>query len=162
VINVDPDLVDSIPENDHLLYLSSYGKHRHEPLFIQRNRERWWDQQTGNSSTFYFSPQGLINPFVFSRSQTIAHIFISLQTRTRLRLHLLHRQKHQASVSIQEKGRVLRLISTNELPDRLRLQDFELDQLDPGRYELELVVVEGFYCLRDIFVEFSEDLPMGM
>jgi hypothetical protein len=55
VINVDPDLVDSIPENDHLLYINSFGGK--EPAFIQRNRDRWWDQQTSNSSTFYFSPQ---------------------------------------------------------------------------------------------------------
>lgn len=55
VINVDPDLVHFIPENEHLLYLSSSsGK---EPEFIQRNRDRWWDQQRSNSSTFYFSPQ---------------------------------------------------------------------------------------------------------
>jgi len=55
VINVDPDLVDSISENDHLLYLSFYGRHLQEPSFIQQNRERWWHQQTSNSSTFYFS-----------------------------------------------------------------------------------------------------------
>jgi len=35
-----------------------------------------------------------------------------------------------------------------------------LDHLKPGRHELELVVMQGgYYYLRDIFVEFFEDLP---
>ena len=54
---------------------------------------------------------------------------------------------------------MLRLISTNEISKKLRLQDFELDELEPGRHELELVVTEGKYSLRDIFTEFFEDLP---
>src|SRR6266446_3866679 len=81
VINMDPDLVDSIPENDHLLYISSDGGH--QPAFIQRNLDRWWGQQTSNSSTFYFSPQHVSHRFVYSSQATIAHIFISLITPSR-------------------------------------------------------------------------------
>jgi hypothetical protein len=83
VIGVDPALVDSIPENDHLIYISSpSGK---EPLFIQRNRELLWnrlEQTSGNSSTFYFSPQGVSKggQCVFSQGGTISHIFIFLAT----------------------------------------------------------------------------------
>ena len=163
VINVGPDLVNSIPENDHLLYLSSYGDHWQEPPFIQRNRERWWKQQTNNSSTFYFSPQYVraLGHCVASGSGTIAHIFIFLRSRTRLRLRLLHYCYESTSVSIREKSNMLQdLITTDEIPTELQLQDFELDQLEPGEHELELVVdsIEGGYCLRDIFVEFFEDL----
>ncbi len=156
VINVPPRLVDSIPENNHLLYLSSNGGQ--EPPFIQRNRDRWWDQQINNSSTFYFSPQWVFPTYVYSKSHTIAHIFIFLLTRTRLRLHLLHHREDQVSVSIQEKDNEVRFISADEISEELRLQDFELDWFEPGRHELQLVVressEEGLYCLRDILVEF--------
>ncbi len=160
VINLPSRLVNSIPENNHLLYLSSNGGQ--EPPFIQRNRDRWWDQQTSNSSTFYFSPQWVISSCVYSQSYTIAHIFIFLLTRTRLRLCLLHCQTIQVSVSIQEKDNQLRLISADEISEELRLQDFELNWFEPGRHELQLVVressEEGLYCLRDILVEFFDNL----
>ena len=160
MINVPSHLVDSIPENDHLLYLSSEGGQ--EPPFIKRNRDRWWDQQTSNSSTFYFSPQRVFSAYVYSHSHTIAHIFIFLQTRTRLRLRLLHRQFNRVSVSIQEKDNEVRFISADEILEELRLQDFELDWFEPGRHELQLVVRQseawGKYHLRDILVEFFEHL----
>ena len=159
MINVPSHLVDSIPENNHLLYLSSEGGQ--EPPFIQWNRDRWWDQQTTNSSTFYFSPQGVFSTYVYSHSHTIAHIFIFLQTRTRLRLRLLHRA-NRVSVSIQEKDNQLRLISADEISEQLQLQDFELDWFEPGRHELQLVIREseerGIYFLRDILVEFFENM----
>ena len=162
VISVPPDLVNSIPKNDHLLYLGSYGEHWQEPLFIQQNRERWWEQQTSNSSTFYFSPELVFHNdlVVASGSGTIAHIFIFLQSRIRLQLRLLHQGYHpfQVSVSLQDKNNKLHLISTN-VPEKLHLQDFEMGQLEPGRHELELVVMKGVYLLRDILVEFFEDLP---
>ncbi|KDR69085.1 hypothetical protein GALMADRAFT_145807 [Galerina marginata CBS 339.88] len=165
VIDVDPDLVDSIPENDHLLYLSSNGGN--EPAFIQRNRDRWWDQQASNSSTFYFSPYGVDEDgpgsSVCSKDGTIAHIFIFPKTPSRVRLRLLHRRVGAMSVSIQEDRTELRLISSNEIPEELKLQDFELDQFMPGRHELELVVTKtsivGAYFLRDIFVEFLDNPP---
>ncbi len=160
VINVPSHLVDSIPENNHLLYLSSEGGQ--EPPFIQRNRDRWWDQQISNSSTFYFSPQRVFSTYIYSHSHTIAHIFIFLQTRTCLRLRLLHRRSNQVSVSIQNKDNEVRFISTDEISERLRLQDFGLNWFEPGRHELQLVVREseerGLYFLRDILVEFFENL----
>jgi hypothetical protein len=161
VINVDPDLVDSIPENDHLLYIGSDGGH--QPAFIQRNLDRWWGQQTSNSSTFYFSPQWLFSEYVFSFQATIAHIFISLITPSRLRLRLLHRRFNETTVSIQEDSNELHHISADEIPEELRLQDFELEQFEPGRHELELVVTPsgeyGHYRLRDILVEFFNNPP---
>jgi hypothetical protein len=159
VIKVDPALVDSIPENDHLLYIGSdSGK---EPAFIQRNRDRWWDRQSTNSSTFYFSPQDVIGSFVSTGrngTRTIAHIFIFLKTPSRLLLHLLHGGDKGVSVSIQENSHELRHIFTDENSEGFQLQDFELDEFEPGRHELELVVTcpgeEGFYGLRDIFIKF--------
>jgi hypothetical protein len=167
VVNVDPALVDSIPENDHLLYIGSEsGK---EPAFIQRNRDRWWDQQTTNSSMFYFSPQGpqdAFGRFVSSRNgtTTIAHICIFLKTPSRLQLRLLHSgsQGDDISVSIQENSHELHHIFTGEIPEKLQLQDFELDEFEPGRHELELVVCasgKGTYGLRDIFIEFVDNPP---
>jgi hypothetical protein len=162
VINMEPDLVDLIPENEHLLYISPSGGK--EPAFISRNRDRWWEQQTSNSSTFYLSPQDVkfgSGRFVISWEATIAHIFISLITPSRLRLRLLHGRLCDISVSIQEDSNELRRIPTNEIPEGLRLQDFELDQFEPGRHELELVVMkgDGSYCLRDILMEFFNDPP---
>jgi hypothetical protein len=159
VINVPSRLVNSIPENDHLLYLSSSGGQ--EPPFIKRNHDRWWDQQTSNSSTFYFSPQEVaLSSYVSSKSHTIAHIFIFLQTRTPLRLRLLHCRFHRVSLSIQKDNEV-RFISADEISEQPRLQDFELDWFEPGRHELQLVVREseegGRYDLRDILVEFFDN-----
>ena len=114
---------------------------------------------------FYFSPQGTTGPFGFSKTTTIAHIFIFLKTPSRLRLRLLHTRDEDVSISIQENSHKLRHISTDEIPEEFRLQDFELDQLEPGEHELELVVTcaseEGFYGLRDIFVEFFNNLPQS-
>ncbi len=160
MINMPSHLVDSIPENNHILFLSSKGGQ--EPPFIKQNRNRWWDQQTSNSSTFYFSPQGVFSRHVYSDSHTIAHIFIFLQTRSRLRLRLLHRQENQVSVSIQEKE--VCFISTDEISEQLQFQDFELNWFEPGRHELQLVIREseesGRYFLRDILVEFFENLDL--
>jgi hypothetical protein len=170
VMNVDPALVDSIPENDHLLYIGSdSGK---EPAFIQRNRDQWWDQQMTNSSMFYFSPQGPQDApglFVSSRNgtTTIAHIFIFLKTPSRLQLRLLHCRSEgdDISVSIQENSHELRHISTDDIPEKFELQDFELHQFEPGRHELELIVIcrseEGIYGLRDIFIEFINNPPQS-
>ena len=162
VINMDPALIDSIPENDHLLYIGSEsGK---EPGFIQRNRDRWWDQQTTNSSMFYFSPQD-VGPYLISRNATIAHIFIFLKTPSRLRLRLLHVWYGDVSVSIHENSHELLHMSTNETSEGLRLQYFELGQFESGRHELELVVTcpseGGMYALRDIFIEFFNNPPQS-
>ncbi|KDR65859.1 hypothetical protein GALMADRAFT_1217114 [Galerina marginata CBS 339.88] len=157
VINVDPVVLDSIPENDHLLYLDSAGGN--EPGFVQRNRDRWWsDQQTSNSSTFYLSPENIAidRNSVTRYGGTIAHIFIFLETPSRIRLRLLHSGFQNTSVSIQENKTELHLVGSNEIPNQLQLQDFELDQFASGRHELELVVMGGVYFLRDIFVEFFE------
>ncbi|KDR71527.1 hypothetical protein GALMADRAFT_253848 [Galerina marginata CBS 339.88] len=168
VINVDPALVDSIPENDHLLYIGTSGK---EPAFIQRNRNRWWDQQTGNSSTFYFCPETTdrTGAGVSSDISTIAHIYIFLKMPSRLRLRLLHRHDNDTSVAFQEKqekGKKLHPFTSREIPEynpnQLRLQDFDSDQVfEPGRHELELVVTSDdvFYFLRDILTEFLDDSP---
>jgi hypothetical protein len=161
VINVPSHLVNSIPANDHLLYLSSPDGQ--EPPFIKRNRDQWWDQQTSNSSMFYFSPEGTGLNCVGSSSGTIAHISIFLKTRTRLRLRLLHCRDGGVSVSIQEKDNTLHFISADEISEerRLQLQDFDLNSFEPGRHELQLVVRQdtdwGHYGLRDIRVEFFED-----
>ena len=139
MIKVDPALVGSIPENDHLYIGSSSGKEL-ALAFTHRNRERWWNQQMSNSSTLYFFPQSVVGQSVFSRKGTIAHIFIFLATR--LRLCLPHSGSWGANifVSVQENAKELRRISTNEIPEKLRLKDFELDQFEPGGHELELVV----------------------
>ena len=119
-----------------------------------------WNEQIGNSSTFYFSPQALGGRYVLSWRAIIAHIFVFLITPSRLRLHLLHsRRRTKISVSIQENGKELRHIPTNEIPDELQLQDFELDKFEPGRHELELVVERSAYLLRDIIIEFFDDPP---
>jgi hypothetical protein len=160
VISVPSHLVDSIPENNHLLYLSS--SNGQEPPFIKRNREQWWDQQTSNSSMFYFSPEGVASRYVYNTNGTIVHIFIVLKTRTRLQLRLLHCRYGPVSVSIQEKNEELHIISSDEIfSEHLQLQDFDLNSFEPGRHELELVVrqdtVDGIYSLRDVLVEFFED-----
>ena len=84
VIDVHPSLVDSIPENNYLLYVGSSSEK--EPAFVQRNRDRWWDQQTSNSSTFYLSPENVAlgGPYVLRAQGTIAHIFVFLITPSRL------------------------------------------------------------------------------
>ena len=162
VIKVPQDLVKSIEENDHLLYLNSSGGGQ-EPSFVKKNRDKWWNskERTTNSSMFYFSPQEVDTKFVYSRSETIAHIFVFLETRTRIRLRLLHLRYLRASVSIQKNNQVLLSISTNVIPDQLRLQDFELDWFEPGKHELQLVVTQeskdDYYGLRDILVEFIEN-----
>ncbi len=162
VINVPQDLVNSIEENDHLLYLGSSGGGQ-EPSFVKRNRDLWKsDERPTNSSMFYFSPQEVDAKFVYSRSGTIAHIFIFIKTRTRIRLHLLHLRYLRASVSIQKNNNEPRLISINEIPDQLRLQDFELDWFEPGYHELQLIITketqdDSYYGLRDVLVEFVEE-----
>jgi len=162
VINIPSRMVNFIPENNHLLYLSSHGGQ--EPPFIKRNRDQWWNQQKSNSSMFYFSPQWVSPNYVYRMSGTIAHISISLITQTCLRLRLLHCRDGRVSISIQEKDHhdTLHFISTDEISKELQLQDFDLNSFEPGRHELELVVCQdtgdrGTYSLRDILVEFFED-----
>jgi len=164
VVNVHPALVESIPENDHLLYIGSDSGE--EPAFIQRNRDRWWCQQTGNSSMFYFSPQYVILSECAASNATIAHIFIFITTPSRLRLGLVHHQSGYAvpdiSILIQESGKELSRISTDEIPKELQLKELELDQpFKPGNHELELIVTseDGYYCLWDIVIEFFNDPP---
>ena len=76
-------------------------------------------------------------------------------------LRLLHRAQHGTSVSVQEENNELCRISTDEIPEELRLQDFELEQFKPGRHELDLVVTRnsGVYLLRDVLIEFFDDPP---
>ena len=158
VINVARNLIDEIPENKHLLYLRS--RNRELKLdFIQRNRDRWWNEQSTNSAMFYFCPDrgGLSEKYVYGRRGfldgfgvaqrrrplgRIAQIMIFIQNPTRLRLRLLHMRKGEASISIQKESKELRLIHPEEIAQNdLRWQDFELDrQFEPGRYELELIV----------------------
>jgi hypothetical protein len=166
LVNVDPALVESIPENDHLLYIGSNSGE--EPAFVQRNRDRWWCQQTGNSSMFYFSPQFVVWSSCCATNATIAHIFIFITTPSRLRLGLVHHKSGYAdpdlSVLIQENNKELSRIPTDEIPEELQLKEFELDQpFKPGNHELELVVtnVNGYYYygLWDILVEFFNDTP---
>jgi hypothetical protein len=159
VIGVHPDLLDSIPENDHLLYISSSGGK--EPSFIQRNRDRWWDQHTSNASSFYFSPQRIYEDRMVTSRATIAHIFVFLETPSNIRLSLLHWRWGDTSVSIQENDSEHRRISSNEIPEDVRQHDFDLNRFEPGNHELELVVMElelgGEYFLRDILIEFFDD-----
>lgn len=161
VVNVDPALVESIPENDHLLYIGSDSGE--EPAFVQRNQDRWWGQQTGNSSMFYFSPQFIMLSECAASNATIARIFIFITTPSRLRLGLVHHQfgyaKPDISILIQENNKELSRISTDEIPEELQLKELELDQpFKPGNHELELVVTSenGYYIygLWDILIEF--------
>jgi len=162
VVNVDPALVDSIPQNDHLLYIGSdSGK---EPAFVQQNRVQWWGKQTRNSYMFYFSPEFVFLSKCAASNATIAHIFIFITTPSRLRLGLVHERSEfkDTYVSIQENSKELGRISTNEIPAKLRLKEFELDQpFKPGNHELELIVTseDGYYCLWDIVIEFFNDPP---
>ena len=173
LINVRPELSQYIPENGHLLFCSNAGDEVNLP-FIQRNRDRWWEQQKTNSWAFYFSPQGIDNGIngsrsAFSSTGIIVHIMIFLQTPTHLRLHLLHSRYGDATLSIQEKGKEIRLIHTGEIPkDELRLQGYDLDRFEPGMHELQLVVSTAVrlfmqpqrYNLRDIALEFIHS-PSG-
>src|SRR5262249_25106726 len=150
---------------DHLLYIADDSDDRSEvPLpFIQRNRDRWWEQQKTNSATFYFTPYGTYSQCVWGRGGTFAFIMIFLQTHSRLRLPLLHCRYLQTSVSIMEHGTKLRLIESKEIYEsgrnELRLQQFDLDRFGPGRHELDVVVEGHYYGLRNIMIEFFEDDP---
>src|SRR5262249_31835993 len=102
--------------------------------------------------------------YVYNYKGTIAHIMIFIQTPTHLRLRLLHLRKGQVSVSIQEKGKELHCIQTEEIPQELGLGEFELGEFEAGRHELELVVENdrgwsSWYGLRDITVEFFDNSP---
>ena len=115
---------------------------------------------------FYFSPQFVVWSSCCATNATIAHIFIFITTPSRLRLGLVHHRSGfgDAYVSIQENSKELTRISANEIPEELRLKEFELDQpFKPGNHELELVVtnVNGYYYygLWDILVEFFNDSP---
>jgi len=162
VVNVDPALVDSIPQNDHLLYIGSdSGK---EPAFVQQNRVQWWGKQTRNSYMFYFSPEFVFLSKCAASNATIAHIFIFITTPSRLQLGLVHERSEfkDTYVSIQENSKELGRIYTNEIPAKLRLKEFELDQpFKPGNHELELIVTseDGYYCLWDIVIKFFNDPP---
>ena len=168
LIRVDRDLIQHIPENDHLLFCSAKYLGEVNLPFIQRNRNRWWEQQKSNSWTFYLSPQGIDNGgrYVYNWHRTIAHIMIFLQTPTRLRLHLLHSRNGDARLLIQEKGKELRLVHAAEISKHeLTLQDYDLDQFEPGQHELELVVNPSnsvswassvSYRLRDIVLAFVD------
>ena len=124
LINVGLSLIQDIPENDYLLFCSDEDHREVNLSFIQRNHDRWWEQQRSdlNLWTFYLSPQGIDyhydSRYVYSWEGTIAHIMISLQTsptqhldctRLRLRLHLLHSRGGDAILLIQEKGKDLDL-----------------------------------------------------
>ncbi|KDR66038.1 hypothetical protein GALMADRAFT_148204 [Galerina marginata CBS 339.88] len=108
-------------------------------------------------------PDGVNTKSAHSFGGTIAHIFIFLETRSRVQLRLLHRQSCNKSVSIQENSIDLRVISTDEIPDSesedFQLQNFDLGHFELGRHQLKLVVMgtNGTYYLRDIFVEFNHD-----
>lgn len=160
LIKVRPNLIASIPDNVHLLYVNG-----RVPSFIRRNRDRWWDEQTSNSSTFYLSPQYIGRQYVYSRNSTIAHIMVFVKTATYLRLRLLHRRGGQAFITIRDikQAKVLHLIPTDKIPEEPRLQDFELGRFEQGKYELELVVSKGEgggdYGLRDILVDFLDSDP---
>ena len=168
LINVRSDWIQGIPENDHLLFCSNADYCEVNLPFIQRNRNRWWEHQKTNSWTFYLSPR-MIAPgvsggqYVSSRVGTIAHIMIFLQTPTHLRLLLLHSRYGDVELSIQEDGEELWVAYAAEYEsmDELRLQGYKLGRFEPGRHELQLVVMSSFdptirswYALRDIALEF--------
>lgn len=162
VINVRPDIVPSIPENPHLLFLSCSRGQGEEPPFVPKNRDQWWDRQTGNASIFYFTPDGLSSAAVHTyTSAPIAHILIHLTSPSRVRLRMLHRADSGISVVIQE-GLNEFLRTSEKISQNLQLQDLDAYDLQPGRHILQVVPHRdstdnhGHYCLRDIFVEFLE------
>lgn len=136
VIRVNPKILSSIPPNDHLFYLDFIDEKGEEPAFVQRNRDRWWNQQTINSSTYYYTPFALLNGCI-AKNKTIAHIFVFLATPATVHVHVIHRGKNALSVSIQENG--WELGKTSHIPGTYQLHDFQPITLEQGRHELEVV-----------------------
>ena len=123
LIDVHPELIQHIPENDHLLFCSSGWKEVNLP-FIQQNHNWWWEQQKTNSWTFYLSPQfvAMGSWHVLSFDRTIAHIMIFLQTPTCLQLHLLyHWDGDGMELLIQEEGKELQVVHTAETSARQQM-----------------------------------------
>ena len=90
---------------------------------------------------------------------TIARIKIFIHTPSNIRLRLLHHRARQLSVSVQEGKKQLKLLSSDEIPEELTWQDFELGRFEEGRHELELVVKDGRYSLRGIQIGFWTQQP---
>ena len=164
MFNMNQQLIDKIakiPENNHLLYLSNGFEEVMAP-FIQTNRNRWWNEQSNNSATFYFCQSEVTDAYGSRFWGKIAQIMIFIQNPTRIRLHLLHMRVGEPSVSIQQDRKELYFIHPQEISlDKLSWQNFEFDQqLEPGKYDLELVIQSwpgwGRYCLRHIRIEFLE------
>ena len=166
LIDVHRDLIQGISENDHLLFCSAMFQGEVNLPIIQRNHSRWWEQQKTNSWTFYLFWQEVDSGwYVFRWKGTIAHIMIFLQAPTRLRLHLLHSQyEDNVELLIQEEGKQLWVLHKAEiykLINKLGMQGYNLDQFEPGRHELHLVVVipsdsASWYNLWDIALEFVD------
>lgn len=168
VVHVGKNLLPLIPANNQLLYIHSVmDTETHVSPTVEQNQEAWWNQQTTNSWKFYFSPDNVDTGgrYVFSRKGTIAHIMIFINTPVYIQLHLLHCQPSFAfavtSISIQEAGTELGHIQSNAVSENLRLQTFNSNQpLSRGRHDLELVI-DGWYGLRDIMVNFVDNIPMS-
>lgn len=164
VLNIDPEIVAFIPPNEHLLFLSCKDEKNVEPPFVQQNRDRWWSQQTSNSSTFYLTPWGIMgsDACYCNRTRIMAHILIFLTGPSVVRVRVLH-HGGATKVCLQEDGEELGCISS--IPSTFQLHEFRTFVLQPGTHELELVpqidpksgsIFDGYY-LRDILIELLDN-----
>ncbi|KAH9477064.1 hypothetical protein JR316_0010980 [Psilocybe cubensis] len=168
VTGVPLELVDSIPENEHLLYISGPdGCKIEQPAFIQRNRDRWWDLQTGNSFMFFHTPEGPWQASLrdFTISETLAQIFVYITTASSIKIRLLHCGELLANASevyVRHNGEKLISIPLDDLTEELVSESFELGRFEPGRYQMELVAKShGSYVLQNLFIDFiDEEVPV--
>lgn len=157
VINVNPQILASIPPNNNLLFLGCRDGKGDEPSFVQQNRDRWWDQQTTNSSIFYFTPLGISDNYsCHSYNSKIAHILVLITAPSLVLIRVIHRggDPSGSNVSIREDGNNLGIIF--DISSKMKLDSFPAFVLQSGRHELELIC-HGFYALRDILIEFPDD-----
>jgi hypothetical protein len=129
---------------------------------VERNRARWFEQQKSNSWTFYFSPKNIVpSGQCWGNEGTIAHIMLFINTKTHVRLHLLHSRIGDQSLAIQERGmdsEPLFVIHECDIPVKMESRHFDLPSFDDGKHELEVIAkTSGVYLLEDIVVEFFDD-----
>lgn len=81
---------------------------------------------------FFFCPQSVGSDYIARSSGTIARVFILLTSPSRPRLRLLHRRRHDASVSLQCGGKELLYILSSQISEEIKLQTLELGRFMPG------------------------------
>lgn len=158
VVRVDPQILPFISPNNHLLFLSCFEGKGEEPAFINQNRNRWWEQQTANTSIFYYTPMLADSEDCMTTDKTTsAHIFVFLVTPCTIKINLLHCGLNAIDVTIQEKGKELARISG--IPSEHEFQEFSPFLLQPGRHDLEVIPeIDGqcYYLLKHIHVELGK------